>query len=545
MLERIVDILLWFCIVGCGVIGGLFFAFSTSIMTALGRIGGAIMAARVAAAFLLALAPLQAVAAPPRAVVEVREWRAANERQILAELMQLVSLPNIAANKDDILRNADALTTLFEQRGCTVSRIETAGSPVLIARRDVRSARGTLTFYMHYDGQPVNPKEWTKGQPFAPAVYLGDVAVDVTKDGGPLDQNIRVYGRSAADDKGPIIALLTALDGMKATSTAARWNLRVVLDGEEEAGSPHFDATMKQNAALARGDIAVIVDSPRHPSGLPTVFHGSRGGVTAIVTVFGARGDLHSGNYGNFVTDPTMALAKLVASMKDADGNVSIRNFYDGVPALTATELRAIEAIPNVDRKLLDEFGLARPEHPDSRVELQHNRPTLSITGIESGAVRVGTRSAIPGSASARIEMRLVEGLDPQTQLDRLTTHIREQGYHIVSDEPDAAARRTHARIARVTRAGTSFPSAKSSMDDPRTAPAVAAIRSLGQPIAQLPAIGGGLPFATFSETLSLPTIGLAVVNFDNNQHAANENLRIGHLWEAIDVFVALLTMPR
>ncbi len=500
---------------------------------------------RVLAVLLLALVTLQSMAAPPRAVVEVRQWRVANERQILGELMQLVSLPNIAANKADIVRNADALTTLFEQRGCTVSRIETAGSPVLIARRDVHSARGTLTFYMHYDGQPVNPTEWTKGQPFSPAAFLGDTAVDLSKHGGPLDQDIRVYGRSAADDKGPIIALLAALEGMNATKTADRWNLRVVLDGEEEAGSPYFDATMKQHAALARGDIAIIVDSPRHPSGLPTVFHGSRGGVTAVVTVFGARGDLHSGNYGNFVTDPTMALAKLVASLKDADGNVTIRNFYDGVPPLTATELRAIEAIPNVDRKLLDEFGLARAEHPDSRVELQHNRPTLSITGIEFGAVTVGARSAIPGSASARIEMRLVKGLDPQTQIDRLVAHIREQGYHIVSDEPDAATRRAHARIARVTRSRSSFPPAKTSLDDPRTAPAIAAIRSLGQPIAQLPTIGGGLPFATFSETLALPTIGLAVVNFDNNQHAANENLRIGHLWEAIDTFVALLTMPR
>ena len=133
-----------------------------------------------AAALLFVLVTLPACAAPPRGVVEVGEWRASNERRILGELMQLVSLPNIAANKGDIVRNADALTTLFERRGCTVSRIETAGSPVLIARRDVPSARRTLTFYMHYDGQPVNPSEWTKGQPFSPAAFLGDAAVDLS-----------------------------------------------------------------------------------------------------------------------------------------------------------------------------------------------------------------------------------------------------------------------------------------------------------------------------------------------------------------------------
>jgi acetylornithine deacetylase/succinyl-diaminopimelate desuccinylase-like protein len=234
--------------------------------------------------------------------------------------------------------------------------------------------------------------------------------------------------------------------------------------------------------------------------------------------------------------------------MKDARGNVTIKKFYDGVEPLTPTEERAIDEIPNVDAKLLEQFGLARAEHPDSRIEVQHNRPTLSITGIESGAVHTGTRAAIPASAAARIEMRLVKGLSAETQLDRLTTHIREQGFHVIettatgATEPDAATRRKYPLIARVTRSSGGFPIGKTSMDDPRTAAAVAAIASLDQRVARLPTIGGSLPFDTFTDTLALPTIGLAVVNFDNNQHAANENLRVGHLWEAIEIFAALLT---
>jgi acetylornithine deacetylase/succinyl-diaminopimelate desuccinylase-like protein len=263
------------------------------------------------------------------------------------------------------------------------------------------------------------------------------------------------------------------------------------------------------------------------------------------VKVYGASGDLHSGNYGNFTTDPTMALARLLASMKDEGGNVTIRNFYDDVVPLTETERRAIAEIPPVDAKLLEEFGLARAEHPDSRIEIQHNRPTLSITGIESGAVYTGTRSAIPGSASARIEMRLVKGLSASTQLDRLVAHIRGQGFHVIEGEPDVAARRKYPLIARVTRGSGGFPIGRTSMDDSRTAVAVKAIGSLDQRVAQLPTIGGSLPFATFTDTLALPTIGLAVVNFDNNQHAANENIRVGHFWEAIEIFAALATMPR
>jgi acetylornithine deacetylase/succinyl-diaminopimelate desuccinylase-like protein len=492
---------------------------------------------------VVAVARLLAAASPE--VQRVREWRAKNERQILAELVQLIAVPNLAANAADIAKNADLLSAMFEKRGFRVSRWETKGSPIVFARRDVAGARGTLLFYMHYDGQPTNPKEWTLGGPFSPQAFLGRAPVDLTSGSGAVDPDVRVYGRSTSDDKGPIVALLAALDGLIATKTSIPWSIRVLLDGEEEAGSPNFDATMRRHSADVKSDLAIIVDSPRHPSGLPTVFYGSRGTATATVKVYGASGDLHSGNYGNFTTDPTMALARLLASMKDEGGNVTIRNFYDDVVPLTETERRAIAEIPPVDAKLLEEFGLARAEHPDSRIEIQHNRPTLSITGIESGAVYTGTRSAIPGSASARIEMRLVKGLSASTQLDRLVAHIRGQGFHVIESEPDAATRRAHPLIARVTRGSGGFPIGKTSMDDSRTAVAVKTIGSLDQRVAQLPTIGGSLPFATFTDTLALPTIGLAVVNFDNNQHAANENIRVGHFWEAIEIFAALLTMER
>jgi acetylornithine deacetylase/succinyl-diaminopimelate desuccinylase-like protein len=500
---------------------------------------------RLTPAVALLVASTSLMAAPSADVLRVREWRTKNERQILAELMQLVALPNLASNREDIARNAQLLTSMFEKRGFTVSRWDTTGSPVVFARRDAASPRGTVLFYMHYDGQPANAKEWTLGAPFSPAAFNGTTPVDVQSGTGPVDPNVRIYARSASDDKGPIVALLAALDGLIAAKATIPWSVRVVLDGEEEGGSPNFDAAMKEHAADVKSDLAIVVDSPRHPSGLPTVFYGSRGTFTATVTVYGATGDLHSGNYGNFVTDPAMALARLLASMKDARGNVAIKRFYDGVEPLTPTEERAIDEIPNIDAKLLEQFGLARAEHPDSRIEVQHNQPTLSVTGIESGAVHTGTRAAIPASAAARIEMRLVKGLSAETQLDRLVAHIREQGFHVIATaatEPDAATRRKHPLIARVTRSGAGFPVGKTSMDHPGTAVAVAAIRSLDQRVVRLPTIGGSLPFATFTDTLALPTIGLAVVNFDNNQHAANENIRVGHLWEAIEIFAALLT---
>ncbi len=499
----------------------------------------------VAVAVAVSASGVILAAAPSPAVLKVREWRAAHERQILAELMQLVSLPNVAANQADILKNADALTTMFTRRGFAVNRIVTPGSPVLVARRDAPNAVGTLTFYMHYDGQPTDASAWTMGAPFAPKAYHGQTPFDLAASTGPVDPDVRIYARAVADDKGPIVAFLAAIDGLIAAKATVPWSLRVVLDGEEEAGSPNFTAAMLANAAAVRGDLAVVVDSPRHPSGLPTVFYGSRGISGAIITVYGATGDLHSGNYGNFVTDPAMALTKLIGSMKDDQGSVTVKNFYDDVVPLTAVERRAIDEIPNVDRKLLEQFGVAQAEHPDSRIEFQHNRPTLTVVGLDSGTVGANSRNAIAALATARLEIRLVKGLDAQRQFERVAAHVRAQGYFLVDGPPDAATRRKYPKIARVVQNGMSFPISKAAMDDPRTMMAADAIRALDQRLVQMPTIGGSLPFSTFNESLALPTIGLAVVNFDNNQHAVNENLRVGHLWEAIDIFAALVTMSR
>ena len=480
---------------------------------------------RIAALLLVLMAGVSA--APSPEVLRVREWRATHEGQILTELMQLIAVPNVAADRANIAKNAGLLTSMFERRGFQVTRWDTKGSPILFAQRNAANPRGSVVFYFHYDGQASDPAEWTRGAPYSPAAFLGDRAIAITPQSSAVDPEVRI-------------------DGLLATKAVIPWTIRVVLDGEEEAGSRNFDGTMQQHAADVKSDLAVIVDSPRHPSGLPTVYYGSRGGASATIRVFGAVGDLHSGNYGNFVTDPGMALAKLIATMKDANGNVAIKGFYDDVAPLTATERRAIDEIPNIDQKLLEEFGLARQEHPESRIELQHNRPTLSILGLESGNVYTGTRSAIPASASARIEMRLVSGLNAARQVDLLIAHIREQGFHVTDKEPDMAARRKYPLIAQVTRGGGGgFPVAKTSMDNPVTAKAADAIRALNQRLVQMPTIGGSLPFATFSDTLALPTIGLAVVNFDNNQHAANENIRVGHFWEAIEIFAALATMPQ
>ncbi len=490
------------------------------------------------------LLAVMAAAAPAAAQPKgVSEWRAAHEKAIVEELRGLVSLPNVAGNDADMQKNAAHLQTLFAARKFKVETIGGPGSPVVFASLDAANASGTLTFYIHYDGQPVDASEWTRCKPFTPCLWstTGPVADDPTRTS--FDPEWRMYGRSTSDDKGPIVALLNAIDALRATGTGPTWNVRVVLDGEEEAGSANFRRFATARPSALKTDLAITLDGPRHPSGRPTVYFGVRGGAGVTITVYGAKGDVHSGNYGNWAPDPSMRLAKLLATMKDDTGRVLIKDFYRDVRPLTPTERQALAAAPNVEAVLARDFGVATPERPDQRLEAKLNEPTLSI--LEMSTSGIPGRSAIPGSATARIEVRMVKDLVPETQNALITEHVRTQGYYIVSGrDPSDEERRRHRLIARVeARRGST--ASRVSMDDPNAQAVVKALTMRGVPPVQLPTLGGGLPFGTFSDQYAMPTVGVSIVNFDNNQHGPDENLRLQNLWEGIEMLAALMTMPK
>jgi acetylornithine deacetylase/succinyl-diaminopimelate desuccinylase-like protein len=494
---------------------------------------------RYLAAVLCALSVAQTAAQTS----PVTAWRAAHERQILDELLGLVAIPNVAGVDADMRRNADHLVALFERRGFTVERTQGAGSPVVFASLDVPAPRGTIILYIHYDGQPVDASEWTRCTPFAPCVH-GPAGEVTLRPDTRLDPEWRVYGRSASDDKGPIVAVLNAVEALRATGSAPAWNLRVVLDGEEEAGSGNFRRFAAARADALKGDLAITLDGPRHPSGRPTLYYGVRGGAGLTVTVYGARMDLHSGNYGNWAPDPSMRLAKLLASMKDDSGRVTIAGFYDDVTPLTPTELTAIDEMPNVEAALRKDFLVAQPERPEQRLERKLNEPTLSVLTMEAGGgFGAAPRSAIPASAAARIEMRLVHGLDPARMNRRVVDHITAQGYFVIEGRaPTDEERLTHPLLARVDlRGGSTAP--RVSMDEPMTRAVVAALTRTGRELVRLPTLGGSMPFATFSDRM--PTVGFSMVNHDNNQHGPDENLRLGNLWDGIEMMAAILSMSR
>lgn len=467
----------------------------------------------------------------------------------LAELQALLAIPNVSTSQADIGRNAERLQAMFRQRGFQIDIVRTAHSPVLIGALEPagRPAR-TLTFYFHYDGQPVTPSEWRDSGPFQPIfrnrpLEDGGRVVKLAAQ-GPVDPDWRLYARSAADDKGPIVAFLSALDEARAAGQPVTSTIRVLLEGDEEAGSPVLADVVSREANRIRGDLVLIVDGPRHPSGLPTFAFGSRGIVQAELTVFTARRDLHSGNYGNWAPNAALELAALLASMKDPAGHVTIPGFYDDVAPLTSEEQRAIAAIPDMDATLMRRFGFAKPETAGARLETLDNRPTLNVSGLGSGTVTGQGRTVIPGEATARMDLRLVRNIDPDRQFARLRAYIEARGFHLIAgDAPTESERTTFATLARLRRIG-GYPAGRTPLTNALAQQVVSAVGAATHTTpARLPSLGGSTPFYLFSDRLKSPTVVMPVVNFDDNQHGPNENLRLGNFFDAVTMMRAIVTM--
>ncbi len=366
------------------------------------------------------------------AATAARDWRQAHEQAILGEFTDLLSIPNIAGDTPNIRRNADAVAAILGKRGVATRLLETEGAPP-VAYGEIRTpgAQRTIEFYAHYDGQPLDPKEWST-EPWKPVIRDG-----------------RIYARSASDDKAPIIAIATALDAIHARHLPIRSNLKFVFEGEEEAGSPHLARIIEANQELLRGDVWLICDGPVHQSRRQQIVFGARGIEIVDITVYGPKRELHSGHYGNWAQNPAMMLARLLASMKDDEGRVLIHNFYDGIEPLIETERRAIAEAPDVETDLKQELWLHGSEGGRNILEAL-NLPTLNIRGMASARVGKQASNVIPSTATATLDIRLVKSILPEQAAARLIEHIRAQGYFVVDREPSAEIRMAHAKVAKV-----------------------------------------------------------------------------------------------
>lgn len=340
------------------------------------------------------------------------------------------------------------------------------------------------------------------------------------------------------------MAILTAFDALLSSGAKPTSNLKFFFDGEEEAGSPHLAELLRSNKQLLQSDAWIICDGPVHQSGRKQVVFGVRGDTNVDITVYGAKRPLHSGHYGNWVPNPALTLAKLLASMKDESGRVTIAGWYDNIDPLGETEHRAITEAPQYDDTLRAELGLARAEGSGKSLLELINEPSLNINGISSGDVGALARNIIPTTATAVLDLRLVKSIDHRQQVQRLIDHIQKQGFYVIDRDPTDEERQRQPLIARVTQRPGGYNAERTRMDLPVSLAVIAAVQSTSeQAIVKLPTSGGSLPLSVITENLKTLTMTVPIVNYDNNQHAENENLRLQNLWDGIETMAAIMTM--
>lgn len=481
----------------------------------------------------------------------VRDYRRAHERQILSEYTSFLAIPNVASDRENIRRNAQFILEMMRRRGLNPRLLETAtkkSPPVVFGEWKAPGATQSIVLYAHYDGQPTDPKQWTGTLPWQPvwrttSLESGGKIMPLPAR-GPINPEWRLYARSASDDKAGVMAILTAFEALRAKGISPSLNIKFLFEGEEEAGSPHLGEIIRLHKQLLEADTWIICDGPVHQSGRKQVVFGVRGDTNVDLTVYGAKRPLHSGHYGNWSPNPAMTLARLLASMKDDSGRVTISGWYDGVEPLGETERRAIAEAPDYDDELRSKLGLARTEGQGKTLLELINQPGLNINGFGSGDVGALARNIIPTTATAVLDLRLVKGNDHKRQVQRLIEHVRKQGFYVIDRDPTDNERKQHPLIAKMTSRAGGYNAERTRMDLPISMAVIAAVQSTTtQPIVKLPTSGGSLPLSIITDHLRTVTITVPIANYDNNQHAENENIRLQNLWDGIETMAAVMTM--
>ena len=379
----------------------------------------------------------------------VDAYRQDREAEILGDFVELLSIPNVATNLPDMERNADHIIGLLEPRGFKTQRLSAGGAPYIYAELNSPGATETILIYAHFDGQPVQEENWAY-PPFSPTLLDGPVqagaqTIDMAEVSGSFHPEWRLYARSAGDDKMPIVALVHTLDALAANGIPLTVNLKLLLDGEEERGSPTIARIIEENASLFDADLLLFCDGPMHPSRQAQIVFGVRGSTTVDITTYGATRPLHSGHYGNWAPNPVMQLSHLLASMRDETGRILVDGYYDDVAPLSELERDAIANMPDVTETLKNELSIHTPE---------------------GGGMR---------------------------------------------------------------------------LDQPMSLRLTDLMRKIAPDLIVTPTMGGSLPLHEFGSRLDAPIIILPLANHDNNQHAENENIRLQNIWDAMQVYGAVL----
>jgi acetylornithine deacetylase/succinyl-diaminopimelate desuccinylase-like protein len=465
----------------------------------------------------------------------------------IPEFLEFLRLPNVTSiSSADIRRNADWLEAAFRRHQLEARQLPDGDTPMLFAQTVQRPGRPTILFYAHMDGQPAKASEWDQPSPFEPVLKTcsgGDHCTPLPLDRlrtGRIDPEWRLFARSAADDKAPILMMIAALDALRASGTEPAINVKLLIDSHEEGGPPTLKDVVAKNAALLKADAVVMMDGPMHASNRPTIIFGHRGGGLMKLTVFGPRIAIHSGHYGNYAPDPAQTLAALIASFKDASGRVLVPGFYDGAAADFARDPALIQT-PDDEGALRHRLGIAAAEPASADYRAAMAKPSLSVIGLSAGTGAELNQSIIPDRAIAAFDLRTVPGINFARQVALIRAAMVKQGFHIVDQAPTEEERAHYPLMASLLARDLSDP-LYTSPSSPVGRWALRGLGKTGRPTVTIPMMGGSVPSGPFVFEMKVPTIVLPLVNADDNQHGPNENLRMGNYSDGVRALVALLS---
>lgn len=466
-------------------------------------------------------------------------------RQAINEIRSFVKIPNDALEHADINRNLTWLEQNFNARGFNSSKLPTEGEALFFASLPVDDAKPTILFYMHFDGQSVDPTKWDQPNPYE--VVLKSPSGDLWKNQvfDDLNENIdydwRLFGRSTSDDKGPIVMFLSAIDLLKENGQEIPFNVKVILDSEEEKGSKPLPKAVKEYRELLEADFLVINDGPVHSSGKPTIVYGCRGITTLTLTTHGPIKPQHSGHYGNYAPNPGFQLAQALATMKDANGKVLIDGYYDGI-SLDDNAMSVLKSVPDDTALINNALGIKTPETVGGFYQEALQYPSLNIRGLGSGWIGKKARTIVPESATAELDLRLVPESDGTRLKGLVKKHIEKQGFFITDKMPSKEERMVHDKIMTITERGVTD-AFRTDLTNPYGNFILNTLKTtLEKDVVQIRIMGGTVPISPFINELKIPAFIVPMVNPDNNQHSPNENLKIGQIAYGIQVYYGLLS---
>ncbi|EAZ80119.1 M20/M25/M40 family metallo-hydrolase [Algoriphagus machipongonensis] len=461
-------------------------------------------------------------------------------------LQEIVSIPNDAFYPEQAELNIKWSEEQFKKRDWSTQRLETGGIPLLLVEKSSLGATKTILFYFHMDGQAVDRSLWDQEDPYTPELKEQDAQgnwVTISKDRLKSEYNPdwRIFARSASDDKGPLAMFLTGMDALEDEGISPDFNIKVILDFEEEKGSPKLPEAVKKYKSLLASDMMLIMDGPRHTSNEPTLSYGARGIADLTLTTYGPRVPQHSGHYGNYAPNPALLLSQLLASMKDANGRVIIPGYYDGIN-LTQTEKEILSKVPDDENSIQQKLGIGRTDQVGKTYQESIQYPSLNIRGLESAWVGSEARTIVPATAIAEIDVRLVPESDPERLFGLIKNHIEDQGFHIVAQDPTDEERMKYPKIVKVDFI-ISYQAFRTPMDSDAGKWLRASMnRAFGKEPVQIRISGGSIPISPFVDALGIPAVTIPTVNADNNQHSPNENIRLGNYKDGIITVMSILT---